>query len=257
MTDIIKTTPTRYEEYEALLIRRDHLRKEAGRIGTAYMRLFGRLITEIYEEKVECVRRKKAIVFCQAALNQGHKVKTEALHAYLEKEMTAYYENLDKLKADYETCRNAGFSTAYQIRRSKELYRRLVKALHPDLNPLTEKSPQLMDLWNRVITAYEHDDAKALSELTVLVSGALKALGEGEAKVDIPDIDDRIAGVNDEIERITTTEPYTLKSLVESEDATRSRTIELENELETWKNYKEELNATLNIMIGSGRIDLK
>ena len=255
--DLIRGKESRYDEYEDLLFRRDQLKKEAGQIWTAYIRRFGRLINAVYEEKLECVKRKKAIVYCQTALNRGRKADPAALQTWLQQEMKAYYDNLEKMKADYAACSNAPVVTAYEAQRSKTIYRRLVKRLHPDICPETAKSPRLMELWNRIMTAYAHNDVKELSELEVLAAAALKEIGAVETTVEIPDIEEKIEGVRDEIERIRTTEPYTLRALIESDEAARNKTIALEDELASWQKYKEELNGALKDMIDSGRIDLK
>ena len=49
--DLIKSSDTKYEEYENLLLERDQVKKEAGQIWTVYLQVFGKLISDNYEEK--------------------------------------------------------------------------------------------------------------------------------------------------------------------------------------------------------------
>ena len=109
--DLIKSSNTRYEEYEALLLDRDQIQKEAGQIWTAYIKEFGQLLTDVYEEKIECVKRKKTIAYYQMAINHGDAIDSDAMHEYLDKEMASYYANLRQMMQDNETCRKSGTST--------------------------------------------------------------------------------------------------------------------------------------------------
>ena len=91
--DLIKSTDSKYEEYENLLLERDQITKEAGQIWTVYLQLFGKLITDNYEEKLECIKCKKTIAYYQNALNHGGVVDSAAMEKYMEQEMAEYYAN--------------------------------------------------------------------------------------------------------------------------------------------------------------------
>lgn len=91
MMDLIKSTDSKYEEYENLLLERDQITKEAGQIWTVYLQLFGKLITDNYEEKLECIKCKKTIAYYQNALNHGGVVDSAAMEKYMEQEMAEYY----------------------------------------------------------------------------------------------------------------------------------------------------------------------
>ena len=151
---------------------------------------------------------------------------------------------------------NAGISTPYEVQRAKILYRRLAKLIHPDLNPETDKSDILMELWQRIQSAYHHNDVKELSELEVLVRKALKDLGSEEMRADIPDIIEKIDEVRSEINMITNTEPYSLRYLVENENARENKIAELKEELETYQKYRKELEAVIRKMLQSGGLKI-
>ena len=190
--DLIKSTDSKYEEYENLLLERDQITKEAGQIWTVYLQLFGKLITDNYEEKLECIKCKKTIAYYQNALNHGGVVDSAAMEKYMEQEMAEYYANLRRMLKENEDANNAGTSTPYEVARAKTLYRRLAKLIHPDINPETDHSKELQELWQRILIAYHHNDVKELSELEVLVRKVLKELGSEDVKVDIPDIEEKI-----------------------------------------------------------------
>ena len=254
--DIVKSADSRYEEYEDLLLKRDRLNKEAGQIWTAYLQMFGALITENYEEKLECVKCKKTIAFYQQALNRGGGVDASAMERYLERELAEYRAELRRMLRENEAANSAGTSTPYEVERSKTLYRRLAKLLHPDINPETDRSETLRELWNRIVIAYHHNDVRELAELEVLARRALKEAGVDAAGVVIPDIGERIDAVKAEIERITHSEPYTLRSLIEDEAAAEKKKAELREELEAYQKYRGELKSVMLQMLRSGGLKI-
>ena len=254
--DLIKSTDSKYEEYENLLLERDQITKEAGQIWTVYLQLFGKLITDNYEEKLECIKCKKTIAYYQNALNHGGVVDSAAMEKYMEQEMAEYYANLRRMLKDNEDANNAGTSTPYEVARAKTLYRRLAKLIHPDINPETDHSKELQELWQRILIAYHHNDVKELSELEVLVRKVLKDLGSEDVKVDIPDIEEKIDAIKSEIEEIKQTEPYSLSYLVEDEDAAEKKKAELNEELETYQKYHKELNEVILQMLQSGGLKI-
>ena len=256
MSDIIKSSDSKYTEYENLLVERDGLLKEANQIWITYLQNFGELITDIYEEQIECVKCKKTIAYYQQAFNHGGKVDPDALQKYLEESMQEYYDNLNRMLKENAEAKACDSSNFYEAKRSKELYRRLAKLIHPDINPETDRSEVLQDLWTRVLSAYGMNSVKELAELEVLVRKALKELGIEDVKADIPDIDERILDLQQEIELITHSEPYIYKKFIEDEDAVAKKKAELQAEYDDYKKYRKELEETILKMLSSGGLHI-
>ena len=250
--NMIKSTQSKYEEYEALLLERDQREKEAGQIWTRYVCEFGKLITDVFEKKIESVKRKKIIAYYQQRINRGEPVDPAAMEEYLKAEMETWYAQLKSMIEDTKRCKASKVSSAYEVKRSKELYRRIAKLLHPDMNPETDRREELMELWARTITAYHANNVKELSELEVLVRKALKDLGLGNVRVDIPDIEERIADLKKEIKEITTTQPYTFRALVESKEAREHKKRELKEELDAFTHYVKQLDEVIEELVANG-----
>ena len=250
------TAGDRYELYERLLLERDRLEKETGQIWTVYMQIFGQLITENYEEKVECIKCKKTIAYYQSILNRGGQIDAGEMKEYIDREMAVYYAELRRKISEKESAEKAGRLSAYEVKRTKELYRRLAKLIHPDLNPATGTSPELQELWQRVLDAYHRSNVKELSELEVLIRKTLKDLGLDDVRPEIPDLDERIDAVNAEIADITGTEPYTLRSLIEDDDAVRQKKDEIVKETEDYKKYHKQLNEVIVKLLAGGGLQI-
>ena len=252
MTDIVESGGSKYEDYERLLLKRDQLNKEADQIWIAYVQTFGALMTENYEEKLECVKCKKTIAYYQSVLNRGGTVGAQELQEHLEREMTGYYERLREMLDDNERANKAGRSSEYEVRRSKELYRRLARLIHPDLNPATDGSEELQELWHRAVIAYGKNSVKELTELEVLVRKVIKELGLGDVRAEIPDVTVKIRELVEEIDEIRSTEPYSLKHLVEDEKAAQKKKDEIAADTAEYKRYRRELEEIIVKMIANG-----
>ena len=81
--DIIRVSNSSYAKYEELLIRKDEVKKQAFQYERAYVREFGDLILEVFQLKLESIRKKKTIEYCQVFANRGESVDQNALQAYL------------------------------------------------------------------------------------------------------------------------------------------------------------------------------
>ncbi|MGN0701941.1 MAG: hypothetical protein ACI4KL_02040 [Lentihominibacter sp.] len=251
--DIIKTTDKRYEEYAELLLKRDEVKKDAGSFLTAYICEFGELITKVFEAKIECIKKKKSIAFCQSVLNRGEYPSAKGLQAYIEKNMQEYYEQLDGMIDENKKAQEAKIFTAATVRRCSKLYKQIAKLIHPDLNPEAGKNKVVQELWNRAVEAHKSNDLKTLEELLLLVEKAVSTEGLECLKIDIPDINDRIKDIRLEIENIVSTTPYTYGALLRDIVKMDEKKTGLQTELEEYRDYAKELEAVLEKLPMKGK----
>ncbi len=250
MTDVIKGHNTSYARYEELINRRDELKKEAFQYHAEYVKVFGDLILELFRKKIECIRKKKTIEYCQAALNHGNNVDQAKLQAYLEKEMADFKAQLDDMVKEHEAALKSTTVTEKDMLEIKRIYHRLVKKIHPDINPAVTGSEDLMDLWHRVTVAYSCNSLKDLQELEVLVMQALESVDLDD--LDIPDIEEKISDLEKEIMEIMETDPYQYKFLLDDNKAVEAKKEDLKTELKTYEDYSEQLDEVLEGLLGSG-----
>ena len=242
----------RYEEYEELLVRRDHLYKVAGSYMTAYTREFGDLITSNFELKVECIKMKKTINYCRRRINRGLPIDTANMSADVDKEMKDYYAQLKEMAEENECAKKAESVSAFRLNRSKKIYRRLAKLIHPDINKKTNENEKLKELWNRITKAYQMSDADDLDDLEVLVRKQMEELGDDGFDIDFTDISERIERVEKQINDIVTTEPYTYGEFLSDEEKTAEYKEQLKAEHDDYEQYLETLKKTLNDTLSEG-----
>jgi hypothetical protein len=252
MDEMIKKNNGQYNTYEELLVKRDQLTKEAGSIYTSYMKEFGELLLENFELKIECIKKKKMIAYCQAALNHGDVIDVNDMNAQIDKSMALYNMQLKEMMSDKNNADKSTTSPQYKIDRAKRIYRRLVKSIHPDINPLTSENDELRELWERIVIAYRCNDDDELNNLEVLVRKVLKENGETVATPIIDNLDERIANLETEINDIITTEPYTHLDLLSSPEKVQLKKHELNKEIEEYKKYSQELTKILENILSEG-----
>ena len=252
MQEIIKVKNSSYGRYEELLLRRDAIKKEGYQLEIGYAREFGELIIAVFEEQIKCVKKKKTIEFCQAAANRGKTVNQAELQSFVERETEKLKNNLDDMIQDYETSKAAIRITEADKIKIKQLYHKMVKQIHPDINPMVEDSEELKSIWQRTVIAYNCNDLKLLQELEVLMSKALESITNGQIEIEIPDIEDKIAELEKEIREIMETDPYQYKFLLGDKDAVAEKKQSLEEELKQYKDYGEQLDELLNGLLSNG-----
>ncbi len=250
--DIVPVENEAYKAYEDVLLRRDACRKEAEGAKVRYIREFGSLINESFQKEIDCIAKKKAISYYQAAANRGEKVDLKDLTAYLHETMEEYNEKLKGMLSDYETCRKAKVLPEEVVMQVKSLYKKIAKLIHPDMNPALAGDETITDLWEQVVDAYQRNDLEALEELEVLVNEALKKNGQEAAPVEIPDLEERIGKVEQEIKEIISTDPYLYKELLSDSKAVAEKKEALQQEIDNYASYGEELDEVLEGYMGEG-----
>ena len=256
MNEIQRAGNTIYDRYEELLLEKAALRKECFLTEREYTRVFGGDLLMLYRLQIECVRKKKTIEFCQRAVNRGEDPDEAALQAFIMKETEDLQENFRRLAAEYESARNVGEITEADLMKIRKIYRHLAKLLHPDLHPQTAESEDLMEFWNQIVVAYACNDLRALEELDVLVAVALTDEFGNEWKSDIPDLEERIKTLEDEIELIKSKDPYQYKFLLDDPGAVLEKKNDLQEQMHSYREYSRKLDQILEDILPEGMIIL-
>lgn len=256
MDEIIKSKDGNYERYEDLLCKRDQLEKEASIYMDDYIRTFGELLTEVFKEKVACIEKKKAISYCQAMINRGNVINQDEFNAYINEQMADYYKQIEQMVADNEAAKKVTYSPEATVRKVKQLYRKIVKLIHPDINPKTKEDGVLSELWNRITMAYHMNNLEDMEELEVLIINALEQIGFDTIDIEIPNIEEKIAAVEARIDEIVSTDPYQYKYLLEDRELVNEKKQNIHDELKEYREYHEELEKILEQLLLQGKMKI-
>lgn len=252
MDGIVRVRNSLYDRYEELLLRRDALRKEAFQLEREYVRTFGDLILEVFQLKLECIRRKKTIEFCQAAANRGKSVEQSKLQDFLKQELAALQTQLDEMVKDADAAKKTGTVTEVELLQIKKIYHKMVKKIHPDVNPVVAKTEALQELWNRMVVAYNCNNLKEMQETEVLITKALEQLGNETTDIEIPNIEEKITELEEEIIKIRETDPYQFKYILDDPDAVADKKNSLNEEKKSYEEYGNQLDKILQGLVESG-----
>lgn len=244
--DIVKVKNVSYSKYEEVLLRRDNLRKEAEEYHLEFIRVFGDLITESFRLKLECIRKKKMIAYCQRLANQGKEIWQSALTSFIEREMLEYQKELDDMINDVRMVKEARAITPLELKRIKDIYYALVKLIHPDIHPELEGDEQLKDYWQRIVIAYRYNNLNELEELDVLVRSYLEGRDISDMDLEIENIEERISAVEREIDEIITTNPYLYRLLLNDDKEVERKKQEYRDEIDSYTQYSAQLQEVLD-----------
>ena len=235
---LLEETKRLRTEFSMLLLEKDELQYVVCKnIETAYMLALGSLEYKAYEMECEMLRLYRKIELIQMRINRQEKIDLTAIEQTLEEEFAAYQQKLEeqinKMNAALERSRGEVL-TEEESKELKKLYRKVMKALHPDLNP--DASPAQMQLFHNAVKAYESGDLAALriiSEMTT--EPKLPENGADGMSVladEIERLEKTIALVRERITEIKNTYPYTLKAIVESPEKTEECRKELQAKID-------------------------
>ena len=241
-----------YEEYESLVLKKEHYLKDASAYRISYMKHFGDLMSQILATKFECIRLKKTITYCMSRINSGEEINMAEMEKSIESEMKSYFVELKDLVDETNSAKKSTIADDYSYEHAKKLFREIAKKIHPDINPRTEEIPELLDIWNEAMKAYYKFDYEKLEELKVILNRLLKSLGDDGVKTDIPDLKGKIAKLEKQINEILGSKPYIYKDLVSDKNRIIQKKEDLKSELEEYQIYQVNLEEKLAELMTEG-----
>lgn len=242
-------------ELSILLLERDELQFVICKnIETEYMLKLGSIEYRAYEAQCLSLRLKRKIELIQAKKNRQEKVIISAIEETLDTEFAEYQKQLDEQinkMNDALKRSKAEVLTDEENKELKKLYRKIVKALHPDINP--DVSETQVNLFDNAVKAYKNGDLNTLRIISEMVGNsplpeqhknALTQLNEGKER-----LQHLLKAIRDSIEQIKSEYPYTMKEIIEDEKQTEQKKKELENILSQYNEFISIYKAKIEEMI--------
>ena len=238
-----------------LLLERDELKYvECKNIEMQYMLTLGSLEYKAFELNCMMLRLKRKIELIQAKKNRQEKVSVYAIDKLLDEEFAKYQEKLneqiDKMNAALERGKGE-FLTAEETKELKTLYRKVIKALHPDIHH--DISEAQIKLFQNAVDAYENGDLNVLRIIKeMVVEPVLPDSSEKGLAVFMKEkkrLLKMLELVKEQITAIKEDYPYNLKPIVQSEKLTAEKKTSLEETVlkfqEIIENYKKRIKEML------------
>lgn len=242
-------------ELSMLLLERDELQFVICKnIETEYALKLGSIEYKAYEAQCAALRLKRKIELIQAKKNRQEKVIISAIEETLNSEFAEYQkqlnEQIDKMNDALKRSK-AEVLTNEENKELKKLYRKIVKALHPDINPDVFETQ--VNLFDNAVQAYKNGDLNTLRIIGEMVGNSPLPEQHKDALTQLNEEKERLQNllkaIKDSIEQIKSEYPYTMKEIIEDEEQTEQKKKELENILSQYNELISIYKAKIEEMI--------
>ena len=225
-------------ELSMLVLQRDELKYVICKnIETKYMLELGNLEYRLYQSECIIMRLKRKVELIQMRINRQEKIDVSAIDKLLDEQFREYQQKLEeKIKKMNEAIErdNGEVLTEQQVKELKKLYRAIVKALHPDLNPNVTK--QQIKLFQNAITAYKNGDLQTLRIINEMISNNQSEDDNTDNIEKMRDelirLDRMISSINGDVEKIKSEYPYTMKDILFDKEQLNQRKEELKDNID-------------------------
>lgn len=243
-----------YEEKDELLYHTCKI------IETEYMSKVGVLEYKLYEFQCKILRLKRKIELYQININRQEVPNEKEIEEKLDAEYKEYEKKLNKMSNDIQEAldrKNCSFLSEEDGKELKNIYRRLIKKLHPDLNK--ESSEKNKNIFLQVTRAYENGDLETLKNLELLTNEIVEKenieTGEFEelknSKVKYEKI---VKELLETIKKIKESYPYNKKEFLKSDILVQKKKEELSQQMEMYKGVYINLEKILKELKGEKNV---
>lgn len=204
-----------------------------------YTLVFGSLEYKLYEAYCEYLRLRRKRDLIQAKVNRGEEPDMEALESRLDEEFREYKRRLEEQMEEVNEAIEKSklkLLPEEEQKELKKLYKAIVKRLHPDLNPSITEGEK--ELFYNATQSYKLGD---LVTLRIIYDIAVK--GEEDEELSLSNdslakeaerLEKAIVAIREEIERIKSNPPYSLKIYLEDERKKAVRLYTLRSETQSF-----------------------
>lgn len=238
-----------------LLNERDELRFVICKnIEADYMIKLGTLEIALFKMQCKVLRLKRKLSLIQERLNKKEAVDEAQIEQHLDVEFEAYQKKLDekiRLLDRAIELSNAEKLTDEEARELKQLYYKIVKNLHPDLNP--DMTDGEIALFLRAVEAYNAGDLETMRIIGKTIIGENAFTPARDVLKELVSERNTLKSITEkvenEIKQIKNTFPYDMLPILENPQKLKRRRAEyermIEEEQQNYQYFKERIETIL------------
>ena len=225
-------------------------------IEAEYQLTIGHLEYKQFCVQVEINRLKRKIDIIQQAVNHGDPVSEDLIDKALDNEFKEW-EN--KLNEQLKKINNAKIraKTKLSLEESKEiaeLYRKIVKKIHPDVN--CELFNRYKNLWSRAVEAYKYGQLESLKAAWLIIQDLTEENQKGSNFDDLLQKKEELQGniilFLEEINEIKAVHPYDLLEKLSDETWIEEHQAIFHKSIAEMSTHKIRLKVCLEQLLGNG-----
>ena len=246
--------------YSELITKRDDLiGHEIPRLEALYMDAIGQLLYEELCLEYDIALLKYERDMLQAYINRGEEPDIEVINLKVEQTAQTFNENIhreeEKIKQAKEYIEQHKEENSKKQEEEKlelkQIYKRLVHRLHPDLHP--EQTEWERELFLKVQEAYRNEDLERLRQLEAeLNAGVPFSSMESDTIEDweerVQKLEEQIAAIEDEIYQIEHEFPFTYRDRLNDKEWIVAQKEEINVRIERLQQEKERLQKIVEIL---------
>ena len=209
-----------------------------------YVSKFGIYEYELYRLELDIKKLKRKIQLIRRQINHEENVDLNKIDEKIDAEFQDYEEKLKVQINEINYIKNNEFKklSDEDSKRLRELYRAIIKELHPDLNP--NQTIREKNIFIQATKAFKDGDLAEMESLYVLVpNGELNDEGE------IENLQKLIKDMESKIEKIKSEYPYNKKELLIDDKAGTEYKLMLLELIEDRKEDIEKLEKIIKDLI--------
>lgn len=226
-----------------------------------YAKTIGYLEDDLFKWQLRARRSKRRFAFAQAAANKCEPIELDAIDGALDDEFAEWEAQLAERMVSQlqllETLSGARPLSPSEGRELKELHRKLIRRLHPDIHPDLPENAQRFFLIAQ--TAYENGDIDTLRVVDTATEDYEEQtdamdLSEDDAAVELAMAQAQLNVAREQLDVLKHSHPYTLAELLNDPVKLIQRTHELKAEIERQKEVVHTYEAKItSLMEGRAR----
>lgn len=225
-----------------------------------YAKTIGYLENDLYKWELRARRCKRKFALAQASVNRREPVMLDEIDNALDEEFAKWEAQLtERMNEQLQLLEASAGSRPLSPsdgRELKELHRKLIRRLHPDIHPNLPENAQRFFLIAQ--TAYENGDIDTLRVVDTATEDYEEQadtmdLSEDDAAIELAMAQAQLNVAREQLDVLKRSHPYTLAELLNDPVELMRRTHELKAEIERQKEVARVYEAKIAELMEGGR----
>lgn len=224
------------KEFTELFAQKNDMLSQEEQVLTAlYLTAVGQKQHQKYCLTVEIKMIIQRISLFQAYFNRNEKPDLATIEQKMEKQFAEYQQKIAteaKRIAVAKAFLKDGFLSESEVKKLKEVYRLIVKKLHPDINPLVTEQEQ--DLFVKAQAAYDLCDLPTLNAilLSLEMSASTEVVATIDLKAQVMTLDEHVSKLKDVITKLEKQFPFSYREKLADEAWIAAENQQLDADME-------------------------